>query len=59
MLNFFDGSYRTSNYDYSIINIYLKLAFGYFPRPVYEYDDSKELIPSEPIQKKKYKLILF
>ncbi|CAD8054740.1 unnamed protein product [Paramecium sonneborni] len=44
MLNFFDGSYRTSNYDYT---------FGYFPRPVYEYDDSKELIPSEPIQKKK------
>lgn len=31
------------------------LAFGYFPRPVYEYDDSKELIPAEP--KKKYKYI--
>ncbi|CAD8138988.1 unnamed protein product [Paramecium pentaurelia] len=44
MLNFFDGSYRTSSYDYT---------FGYFPRPVYEYDDSKELIPSEPVQKKK------
>jgi hypothetical protein len=29
------------------------LAFGYFPRPVYEYDDSKELITPEPIQKKK------
>ncbi|CAD8135923.1 unnamed protein product [Paramecium octaurelia] len=44
MLNFFDGSYRTSSYDYT---------FGYFPRPVYEYDDSKELIPSEPVEKKK------
>lgn len=27
------------------------IAFGYFPRPVYEYDDSKELIPSEPVKK--------
>ncbi|CAK94783.1 unnamed protein product (macronuclear) [Paramecium tetraurelia] len=44
MLNFFDGSYRTSSYDYT---------FGYFPRPVYEYDDSKELIPSEPVVKQK------
>lgn len=42
-----------------MITVYIFLlfyiAFGYFPRPVYEYDDSKELIPAEP--KKKYKYI--
>ena len=34
-----------------IVLILCMLAFGYFPRPVYEYDDSKELIPAEPKKK--------